>query len=57
MPGFPELLVILIILVIVFGAQKLPALGEAIGKMMVNLKKPSTDDPSALADSNHETKK
>jgi TatA/E family protein of Tat protein translocase len=35
MPGFPELLVIIIILIIVFGAKSLPDLGEAIGRAIV----------------------
>ena len=30
--GFPELIVILLILVLVFGASRLPALGEGMGK-------------------------
>lgn len=32
MPGFTELLLLLIILFIVFGAKTLPQLGEALGK-------------------------
>ncbi|MBW2730934.1 MAG: twin-arginine translocase TatA/TatE family subunit [Deltaproteobacteria bacterium] len=31
-PGFVELAFLLVILVVVFGARRLPALGEAIGR-------------------------
>jgi sec-independent protein translocase protein TatA len=30
--GFPELLIILVIILVVFGAGKLPQVGEALGK-------------------------
>ena len=43
MPGFWELAVLLLILVIVFGARRLPALGEAIGRAIVNFRRGSTD--------------
>jgi Sec-independent protein translocase protein TatA len=39
MPGFSELIVILVILVIVFGAQLLPMLGDAIDRMTANSKR------------------
>jgi Sec-independent protein translocase protein TatA len=34
-PGFPELFVILVILVIVFGAKAFPNAGTAVGRMVV----------------------
>lgn len=37
--GPQELLLILLILLIIFGAKKLPQLGEAIGKAIKNFKK------------------
>jgi len=37
--GFPELLVILAIALIVFGPQKLPELGKALGKGLKEFKK------------------
>lgn len=37
--GMPELLIILIIVVIIFGARKLPELGSGIGKGILNFKK------------------
>jgi sec-independent protein translocase protein TatA len=39
MPGFTELILILLILVIIFGANKLPALGTAVGRMMKNYRR------------------
>lgn len=37
-PGGPELLVILLIFVLLFGARKLPELGSSIGKSIKNFK-------------------
>lgn len=37
--GFSELVVILMIVVLVFGASRLPALGESVGKTIRNLKR------------------
>lgn len=37
--GFPEILVILIILFLLFGAKRLPEIGEGIGKTVRELRK------------------
>lgn len=37
--GLPELLIILIIVVVIFGASRLPEIGSGIGKGIKNLKK------------------
>lgn len=37
--GFPELLVILGIVILIFGAGKIPQLGDALGKGIRNFKK------------------
>jgi sec-independent protein translocase protein TatA len=37
--GMPELLVILVIILIIFGAGKLPQIGSALGKGIQNFKK------------------
>lgn len=42
----PEVLIILVVLVLVFGANKIPQLGDALGKGIRNFKKASTDDDS-----------
>ena len=42
--GMPELLVILVIIVIIFGAGKLPEIGSGIGKGIKNFKKATSDE-------------
>jgi TatA/E family protein of Tat protein translocase len=42
--GLPELLVILFIIIIIFGANRLPELGKGIGSAIKNFKN-STADP------------
>lgn len=37
--GMPELLIILVIILIIFGAGKLPEIGGAVGKGIKNFKK------------------
>jgi sec-independent protein translocase protein TatA len=56
--GMPELLIILVIILIIFGAGKLPEIGGAIGKGIKNFKKSfqdqddveSTEDPRKIND-------
>ena len=45
--GLPELLIILAIVVIIFGANKLPGLGRGIGSAIKNFKDEMKDDKSA----------
>ncbi len=40
----PEVLIILVVLVLVFGANKIPQLGDALGKGIRNFKKASTHE-------------
>jgi sec-independent protein translocase protein TatA len=42
--GFPELLVILAIVVVLFGANRLPELGKGIGSAIKNFKAGMKDD-------------
>lgn len=51
--GLPELLIILLIVIIIFGANKLPQLGRGLGQGMRNFKdsikdgtSPSDDKPA-----------
>ncbi len=41
--GMPELIVILVIVVIIFGANRLPQLGEGLGKAIKGFKKGISD--------------
>ena len=36
--GMPELLIILLIVVVVFGASRLPQIGDGVGKMITNFR-------------------
>ena len=44
--GLPELLVILLIVLIVFGASKLPQLGKGIGEGLRNFKESVKGEPN-----------
>ncbi|MEA3467787.1 MAG: twin-arginine translocase TatA/TatE family subunit [Thermodesulfobacteriota bacterium] len=49
--GMPELIVILVIIVIIFGAGKLPEIGSGIGKGIKNFKDATKkDDPKKIDD-------
>src|SRR5689334_358460 len=41
MPGMGELLIILLIVLVVFGANKLPSIGDALGRSIKNFKRAS----------------
>ena len=42
--GMPELVIILVIIVIIFGAGKLPEIGSGIGKGIKNFKEATKND-------------
>ena len=42
MPSMGELLVILVIVLLIFGAGKLPAIGDALGRSIKNFKRSAT---------------
>jgi sec-independent protein translocase protein TatA len=46
--GMPELLVILVIILIIFGAGKLPQIGEGLGKGIRNFRKATTKEPDEV---------
>ena len=54
--GMPELIIILIIILIIFGAGKLPEIGSGIGKGIKNFKKATTDPPEEIASPNQNDK-
>jgi len=51
--GMPELIIILVIIVIIFGAGKLPEIGSGIGKCIKNFKNATgeNDDKKKLDES------
>lgn len=56
--GYQELMIILVIVLLLFGAQKLPELARGLGKSMSEFKKGQADDePTAKAEKSHEEKK
>ena len=54
--GMPELIVILVIIVIIFGAGKLPEIGSGIGKGIKNFKEATKqqDETKTLDENNQE---
>jgi sec-independent protein translocase protein TatA len=46
--GMPELVVILVIVLIIFGAGKLPQIGEGIGKGIRNFRKATSKDQEEI---------
>ncbi len=45
--GMPELIVILVIVVVLFGASRLPEIGKGIGQAIRNFKK-ATNEPDEI---------
>ena len=54
--GMPELIIILIIILIIFGAGKLPEIGSGIGKGIRNFKKATHDKPEEISYKEEEKK-
>ena len=51
MPGMGELVIILLIVLVVFGANKLPGIGDALGRSIKNFKRSSKvedDEPEEI---------
>jgi sec-independent protein translocase protein TatA len=44
--GFGEILVVLVVVLLIFGANKIPQLGDALGKGIRNFKKATREDDS-----------
>ncbi|HSV92921.1 MAG TPA: twin-arginine translocase TatA/TatE family subunit [Desulfobacterales bacterium] len=55
--GMPELIIILVIILIIFGAGKLPEIGSGIGKAIKNFRGASEDEEKKEADKIEEKKK
>ena len=57
MPGLPELTIILIIVVLLFGAKKIPDLAKGLGSGIKNFKNAIKDDEEATKVATDEGKK
>ena len=60
MPGMGELIIILLIVLVIFGANKLPQIGDALGRSIKNFKKASNveaDDDDKDKDKDKDPKK
>ena len=44
--GLPEMLLVLVIIVLIFGASRLPELGRGVGEGIRNLKQSLRDEPA-----------
>jgi sec-independent protein translocase protein TatA len=51
--GLPELLSIFIMVLIIFGAEKLPAIGAGLGKGIRNFRRRISDDKNPLETKEH----
>ncbi len=54
--GMPELVIILVIIVIIFGAGKLPEIGSGIGKGIKNFKNATKNEPEKIDETDSNTK-
>ena len=54
--GVPELLIILVILLVIFGPGKLPQLGASLGGAIRNFKKASEEDGKVINPKEEEKK-
>jgi sec-independent protein translocase protein TatA len=55
--GMPELLIILVIILIIFGAGKLPEIGRGLGKGIRNFKDSATGSPKEISTGNKDNNK
>ena len=55
--GMPELLIILVIILIIFGAGKLPEIGRGLGKGIKNFKQATGESPDEIPTDTSENEK
>lgn len=55
--GIPELVLILVIALVVFGPGKLPEIGKAVGKSLREFRSASTEDTTKTIDAKTEDEK
>ena len=56
MPGTPELLIIALVVLLLFGAAKIPAIARSLGQAIKEFKKASKDESSEDKDSKKSTR-
>lgn len=54
--GMPELIIILVIILIIFGAGKLPEIGSGLGRGIRNFKKAAKDEDPEKIESDKDKK-
>lgn len=52
--GLPELIVILLIILLLFGAKKLPELSKSLGESVREIRKGVSDEPTKNSNKNNE---
>lgn len=55
--GFPELILILVIVIVIFGTSRIPELGRGLGEGIRNFKKAVKDDEGAKRNDELDEKK
>ena len=55
--GFPELILIFVIVIVIFGTSRIPELGKGLGEGIRNFKKAIKDDDAKRNNSELEEKK
>jgi sec-independent protein translocase protein TatA len=55
--GFPELILIFVIVIVIFGTSRIPELGKGLGEGIRNFKKAIKDDDSKRNNNELEEKK
>ena len=54
--GMPELIVIFLVVLLLFGAKRLPEIGNALGKAIKEFKKATKDAPDGPSDTPNSNK-
>jgi len=55
--GMPELLIILIIILIIFGASRLPEIGRGLGKGIRNFRESTSEKPTEIPPDTEDSKR
>ena len=55
--GMPELLIILVIVLVIFGASKLPQIGKGLGQGIRNFKQATSEKPEEISSETEDDKK